>query len=106
VLSGWSPGRESTQHTVENAADSKAHVVFLRRCAPGRVKKIRNREFSDLSEKERIVYRYDISICMASAYVESIHMLNIRLYFTYAHTRCMYLMSDMSCISIIFGSYL
>ncbi|EAM3851213.1 hypothetical protein D7U02_25210, partial [Salmonella enterica] len=42
-------GKEGlTQHIEEYASDRVAHLVFFRRCAPGRVKKIRDLLFSDL----------------------------------------------------------
>ncbi|EIW8625757.1 hypothetical protein B6J61_06440 [Klebsiella pneumoniae] len=47
-MRGRSWGRGAIQHIEENAADGVAHIVFLRRCAPVRLWKIRNREFSDL----------------------------------------------------------
>ncbi|EAW4590779.1 hypothetical protein CVR49_16755 [Salmonella enterica] len=48
-----SRGNAKTQHIDDNAADSVAHVVFLRRSTqPGR-RKIRDWLFSDLRRKRR-----------------------------------------------------
>lgn len=52
VVSGLARSRGKIHYVDENAADSVAHVVFLRRSTPVRFRKIRNYLFSDLRSGE------------------------------------------------------
>ncbi|EAB4350103.1 hypothetical protein FG683_012405 [Salmonella enterica subsp. enterica serovar Senftenberg] len=47
-----SRGKATTQHIDEIADEGVAHIVFMRRCAPVELKKIRNVLFSDLRNEE------------------------------------------------------
>lgn len=68
----------------EKAAEGVAYVVFPGLGVEGNAQEIRDYLFSDLRKKENTPYRLTISICHTSAYLDSIHMPHICIYYTYA----------------------